>query len=71
MESTHLPLLVRISGSSANEPTQTAPKLPELAMIRFALGGARTPETETTWGAAGSLLATMIVPAFGPYGADG
>ena len=50
MESSHLPLLVTISGSSANEPTQTSPKLPAFAMIRFALGAARTPETATTCG---------------------
>ena len=36
--SVHLPLFVTISGSSANEPTQTFPKFPASAMIRFALG---------------------------------
>ena len=36
--SVHLPLLVMISGSSANEPTQTWPKFPLSAMIRFAFG---------------------------------
>ena len=71
MESAHLPLLVTISGSSANEPTQTSPKLPAFAMIRFALGAARTPETATTCGPAGSLLRMVIAPAFGPSGADG
>ena len=42
-ERAHLPLLVTISGSSANEPTQTSPKLPALAMIRFALGAGSDP----------------------------
>lgn len=41
--SVHLPLLVMISGSSAKAPTQTSPKFPLSAMIRFALGaGARS-----------------------------
>jgi hypothetical protein len=66
MESAHLPLLVTIKGSSAKEPTQTAPKLPAFAMIRFALGAARTPEMGTTCGPAGSLLAMVIAPGFAP-----
>src|SRR5271154_827298 len=54
----HLPLFVTISGSSTNEPTQAFPKLPASAMIRPAFGAGTSPDTGTTWGPAGSLLAS-------------
>ena len=71
IDSAHLPLFVTISGSSANAPTHTSPKLPAFAMIRFALGAARTPETGTAWGPPGALLTIVITPAFGPSGGVG
>src|SRR5215475_12214003 len=64
--SVHLPLFVTIKGSSAKEPTQTLPKLPVFAMIRFALGGGAVPETRTVCGLAGSSLKIVITPDFAP-----
>ena len=41
---------------TAKEPTQTFPKFPVFAMIRFALGAGAVPETGTVCGPAGSSL---------------
>jgi hypothetical protein len=62
----HEPDIVGLSVMSTKDPTQTRPKFPVLAMIKFALGAWATPETGTTWGPAGSLLVIVIVPDLGP-----
>src|ERR1700722_15040199 len=64
--SVHLPLLVKTSGLSSKQPTQTLPKFPVLAIIRFNLGAGASPETLTTCGEAGSLLVIVIVPGCSP-----
>ena len=65
-EREHLPLLLRTNGSSANEPTQTLPKKPLLAITRLSRGGGHSPETAILCGPAGSLLKTVTVPAVTP-----
>src|SRR5580658_4947650 len=65
-ESVHFPLLVTIKGLSTNEPTQMLPKFPVSAMIRLAMGGGATPETDINCGDAGSSLMIVIVPNLEP-----
>ena len=61
------PLLVIGSSRKAVAPTHTSPKLPLSATIVTTLGCPTVALTLTgTVGAAGSLLATVKVPVFGP-----
>jgi hypothetical protein len=62
----HSPLLNTVSGLSRNDPTQTFPKLPVFAIIKFNRGGGATPDTATFRGLAGSLLANVMVASFAP-----
>jgi hypothetical protein len=62
----HLPLLFNTSGSSAKCPTQTFPKFPVSARIRFSFGVGALPDTATMLGLVGSLLKILIVPAKAP-----
>ncbi len=64
--SVHRPLLLRISDSSLNDPTQQLPKLPLSAMTSASRGGGATPVTGTWCGAAGSSLPIVIVPDLNP-----
>src|SRR4051812_19296085 len=66
INSEQYPLLLTSSGSSANEPTHTLPKLPASAMARAAVGPAASPETGTLCGPVGSSLRTAIVPNLVP-----
>jgi len=65
-ERVHFPLLLKISVSSANDDTQTLPKLPELAIIRPSRGACASPLTEMVRGPAGSSLSTVIVANLRP-----
>src|SRR5207247_4421191 len=62
----HWPLEFRVSGSSANEPTQTRPKLPRSASTRLSRGAPALPETCTLCGPAGSSLKTVITADLAP-----
>ncbi len=62
MESGQVPELLMVSSSSTNEPRQTLPKLPLLAMAVTTAPVPFLPVAETsTKGAAGSLLMMRIV----------
>src|SRR5215472_14569072 len=64
--SAHLPLLLRVSGWSRNEPTQTSPKLPFPAIATASRGAGAIPVTDSVCGLAGSSLNTVIVAVFAP-----
>src|SRR5271169_5495460 len=61
IERTQAPLLFRIRGSSANEPTQAVPMFPLSAMARTSRGVGATPDTETVRGPSRSLLNNVSV----------
>lgn len=56
------PLLLRINGSSANEPVHTLPKLPPSAITCSSRGEPPVPLTSMVRTSARSLLLTLIVP---------
>ncbi len=64
--SVHFPLLLRTSGSSRNDPTQTSPKLPLSAKTTLSRGGGAKPDTDSVCGLLASLLNTLIVAACAP-----
>ncbi len=66
IESTHFPLLLTISGSSRNEPTQTWPKSPLSASTSTSRGACPVPVTVTLCGPNKSLLKIVTVAAFEP-----
>src|SRR5208283_1260673 len=63
-ESVHFPLLLKISGSSAKEPTHTFPKFPLSAISRTRRGATAVPVTVIVCGLKRSLLKIVIVAVF-------
>src|SRR5450759_1571537 len=64
---THLPLLAKVSDASRNDPMQTGPKSPALAIKVVSSGGGANPDTARLCGLAGSLLNSWTVPDRSPY----
>ena len=62
IDSGHVPVLLIVSSSSANEPRQALPKLPLFAMAVASVAVPRMPVADrSTTGAPGSLLMMRIV----------
>src|ERR1035441_3855137 len=66
MESVQLPLLLRITGRSTNDPTHTRPQSPLSGTNRLRREVTPSPETRTMCGEAGSSLTMVTVPLWNP-----
>src|SRR4051794_19506311 len=60
ISSGHVPELLIVSSSSTNEPRQTFPKLPELAIAVASSGAPAVPDTSIIRGPVGSLLKIVM-----------
>jgi hypothetical protein len=65
-ERLHPPLLLMVRSISFNEPRQTSPKLPALAIALVIADDGAFPETATVVGDEGALLVIVMLPDFAP-----
>ncbi len=66
IESAQRPLLLRMRGSSVNDPRQAFRNVPLSAIAETRRGAAANPDTDTLWGANRSLLRIVNVPLTAP-----